>query len=62
MPVALPSVARVDVSGEKWFWHHRLRTQMLLRNLLNRHERYHPLGADFPLSAHITIELNLPAL
>jgi hypothetical protein len=32
----------------------------MLRNVLNRHERYHPLGADFPLSAHLTVELNLP--
>jgi hypothetical protein len=59
-PVTLPAISRLDVSAEKWFWHHRLRTQFLVRNLLDRSERYHPLGADLPLRAHITVGLALP--
>ena len=60
--VTLPAIARVDVSVEKWFWRHRVRTQLLVRNLLNRSERYHPLGADFPLRAHLTFALALPPM
>jgi hypothetical protein len=59
-PVTLPAVSRLDVSAEKWFWRHRVRTQFLLRNLFNHSERYHPLGAEFPLRAHITFALALP--
>jgi hypothetical protein len=59
-PVILRSTSRVDVSAEKWFWRHRVRTQLLVRNLLNRSERYHPLGADFPLRVHLTVALTLP--
>jgi hypothetical protein len=59
-PVTLPAVSRLDVSAEKWFWQRRVRTQMLVRNLLNQPERYHPLGADFPLRVHLTLGLELP--
>jgi hypothetical protein len=59
-PISLPAVLRLDVSAEKWFWRHRVRTQLLVRNLLNRSERYHPLGAEFPLRAHLTVALALP--
>jgi hypothetical protein len=60
-PVTLRSISRLDLSAEKWFWRHRLRTQLLLRNVLDAAERYHPLGADFPLRAHLTVGLALPA-
>jgi hypothetical protein len=61
-PVTLPAVSRLDVSAEKWFWRHRVRTQLLVRNLLNQSERHHPLGADFPLRAHLTVALALPPM
>ncbi|MFN2566024.1 MAG: hypothetical protein ABR499_13590 [Gemmatimonadaceae bacterium] len=61
-PLTLPAVSRLDASAEKWFWRHRVRTQLLVRNLLNQPERYHPLGADFPLRAHLTVALALPPL
>jgi hypothetical protein len=60
-PSVLPAISRLDLSAEKWFWRHRVRTQLLLRNLLDRPERYHPLGADLPLRAHVTVGLALPA-
>ena len=60
-PTTLPAISRLDVSAEKWFWRHRLRTQLLLRNLLNSPERSHPLGADLPLRVHLTFALALPA-
>jgi hypothetical protein len=60
-PVALPARSPLDVSAEKWFWRHRIRTQLLVRNLLNQSERYHPLGADFPLRVHVTVGLAIPA-
>jgi hypothetical protein len=56
----LPWISRLDLSAEKWFWRHRVRTQLLLRNVLDRPERHHPLGADLPLRAHITVGLALP--
>lgn len=59
-PVTLPAISRLDVSAEKWFWRRRVRTQFLIRNLLNQSERYHPLGAEFPLRAHLTFALALP--
>jgi hypothetical protein len=59
-PVRLPAISRVDASVEKWFWRHRVRTQLLVRNLVNQSERYHPLGADFPLRAHLTLAVALP--
>ncbi len=61
-PVTLGGISRLDVSVEKWFWRHRARTQLLVRNLLNQSERYHPLGADFPLRAHLTIGVALPPM
>ncbi|MFN2564111.1 MAG: hypothetical protein ABR499_03780 [Gemmatimonadaceae bacterium] len=61
-PVTLPARTRLDVSAEKWFWRHHVRTQLLFRNLLNQSERYHPLGADFPLRVHFTVALALPPL
>ena len=61
-PTTLPWVSRLDLSAEKWFWRHRVRTELLLRNVLDRPERYHPLGADLPLRAHITVALALPRL
>lgn len=59
-PVSLPSIARLDLSAEKWFWRRRVRTQLLLRNVFDGPERYHPLGADLPLRAHIAVALALP--
>jgi hypothetical protein len=59
-PVTLPALSRLDLSAEKWFWRRRLRTQFLFRNVLDRPERYHPLGAIFPLRAHLTFEVALP--
>jgi hypothetical protein len=59
-PVTLRAVSRLDVSAEKWFWRHRVRTQFLIRNLLDQSERYHPLGAELPLRAHLTFGLALP--
>jgi hypothetical protein len=61
-PVTLPAVSRLDVSAEKWFWRHRVRTQFLIRNLLNQSERHHPLGAELPLRAHLTFGLALPPM
>jgi hypothetical protein len=61
-PVTLGAISRLDVSVEKWFWRHRARTQLLVRNLLNQSERYHPLGADFPLRAHLTVGVALPPM
>ncbi len=58
-PTTIPWVSRLDLSAEKWFWRHRVRTELLLRNVLDRPERYHPLGADLPLRAHITVGLAL---
>lgn len=59
-PVDLSSIARLDLSAEKWFWRRRVRTHLLLRNVFDAPERYHPLGADLPLRAHIAVEVRIP--
>jgi hypothetical protein len=61
-PVTLRAISRFDVSAEKWFWRHRVRAQFLIRNLLDQSERYHPLGAELPLRAHLTFGLALPPM
>jgi hypothetical protein len=58
--VTLPAVSRLDLSAEKWFWRRRVRTQVLVRNLFDQTERYHPRGAELPLRAHLTVALALP--
>jgi hypothetical protein len=60
VPTTLSAVSRFDASVEKWFWRGRVRTQLLVRNLLDRPERYHPLGAELPLRVHLTLAVGVP--
>jgi hypothetical protein len=58
--VTLPAISRLDMSAEKWFWRRRVRTQLLIRNVFDQPERYHPRGAQLPLRAHLTLGVALP--
>ena len=57
---SLEAITRLDASVEKWMWKRRLRLEVLVRNLLNRPERYHPQGAQWNLRSHISLSLQLP--
>jgi hypothetical protein len=56
----VPSRRRIDVTVEKWAWQRRLRIHLLLRNVLNEDERYHPDGAQWNLRSHLTVSMVLP--
>jgi hypothetical protein len=55
-----PPVERLDLSGEKWMWERRIRVQAVFRNVLNRPERYHPLGAQWNRRTLLTASFTLP--
>jgi hypothetical protein len=56
----VPAVARLDLSAEHRFWRERLRANILLRNVFNGAERYHPLGAQFGMAVRATLGVALP--
>jgi hypothetical protein len=56
----VPAVTRVDLSGEHRFWRDRLRANILIRNVFNGAERYHPLGAQFGMGVRATLGVTLP--
>ena len=58
--IQVPAIRRIDASVEKWMWRRRLRVQLLLRNILNKPERYHPYGAQWNLRWHLLASLVLP--
>ncbi len=55
----VPSWICLDVQARKWFWRRRLSGSLLLRNLLDRDVRYHPIGGTFHLTLFIKIHLFL---
>jgi TonB-dependent Receptor Plug Domain. len=60
LPAVTPPLRRMDLSAEKWSWHRRIRLQLVLRNLFNQPERYHPFGAQWNLRAHLAAAVMLP--
>jgi len=55
--VRLPAIALLDVGLDKWFWHERVRGNVLFRNALDRTVRFHPVGATFDLTVFLQIEV-----
>ena len=55
----IPAVWLLDASVQKRLWQERLRLSLLFRNLLNREERYHPVGAALDLRFYLRVELLL---
>ncbi len=53
-------IRRLDLSANKSMWHDRARAQLVLRNLFNTAERYHPLGAQWNLRTHLALTIDLP--
>ena len=47
----------VDLGFDKWFWRERIRGNILFRNALDQHIRFHPIGASFDLSVFVQIEV-----
>ncbi len=56
---AVPAAWLLDASVQKRLWEERLRLSLLFRNLLNREERYHPVGAALDLRFYLRVELLL---
>jgi hypothetical protein len=56
----LHGIQRLDVSANKPFWHERVRAQLIIRNLLDTEETYHPLGAEWGLRTHLALTVALP--
>ena len=51
-----------DVSFEKWFWHEKIRANLVFRNLLNDRAVYHPAGAALDLRYFVQMELHLDSI
>ena len=58
---ALKSTTIFDLSMKKWFWKRRISGQIILRNVMNRDLRYHPVGAGFGLSMLVQVDALLGA-
>ena len=50
----------LDLQIQKWFWHKRLVTKFLLRNITNDLIRYYPVGSVFGLTYYIKLNVYLP--
>jgi hypothetical protein len=57
----LDGLRRIDFSANKRLWSDRVRAQLVLRNLLDADERYHPLGAQWNFRSHLAVTVDLPA-
>ncbi|MFC1542940.1 hypothetical protein ACFL4K_00185 [Candidatus Neomarinimicrobiota bacterium] len=55
----LNAYTSVDLQIQKWFLHHRIKGNLLFRNLFNREIKLHPLGASFDFSFFIQVYLYL---
>lgn len=51
----------LDLQVQKWFWHRRLRGELLCRNVWNEVMRYHPIGASFDLTFYAGLRFRLGA-
>jgi hypothetical protein len=49
----------LDIQVQKWLWHDRMVTDILVRNAFNEDYRYRPDGASFDLSFYLQIKLIL---
>lgn len=55
-PTIRPWIA-LDATAAKSFWHHRLRTGLVARNLLNRPLRSHPFGFEEDFNVSLSVAL-----
>lgn len=60
--LSTPPRRRLDLSAEKWAFDRRLRAQLIFRNVLNRPERYHPLGAQWNFRTEVSMTLTASSL
>jgi|GEM_PF-3847660 len=52
----------LDIALKKFFARRMIRANIVLRNVLNRNEFYHPIGAEFNLRLFIQVVVNLDKL
>ncbi|MEE9166434.1 MAG: hypothetical protein V3U24_03095 [Candidatus Neomarinimicrobiota bacterium] len=52
----------LDMAVQKQLWSKKLETTLIVRNILNKENKYHPIGASFNLSFHIQIRLLLDSV
>jgi hypothetical protein len=55
----IPYVFSIDFSANKWLWNQRLLVSLLLRNLSNNYNRYHPKGVKNDLTMYLSLTANL---
>ena len=58
----LPAMFTIDITVQKWFWQHKLQGMILIRNITNQNEKYHPVGAVCNLRFHIQCQLYLNSI
>jgi hypothetical protein len=52
----------LDLAAQKWFWQHRLRLHLSLRNVFDDAAPHHPIGPAFGLTLAVQGELHLDGL
>ena len=55
----VPTHARLDATASKYIWGRRLRVSLLMRNLLNTTERFHPIGEQFGFTVFARVEARI---
>ncbi|OGU56855.1 MAG: hypothetical protein A2V66_14625 [Ignavibacteria bacterium RBG_13_36_8] len=52
----------IDLAAQKFFWHNRLRVSILLKNILGKEDKYHPIGGIFDMTLFLQVELILDSI
>lgn len=52
----------VDLSFYKWFWGKQIWTNLMIKNIFNQPEYYHPLGAHLDLRFYLQVQLYLRSI
>ncbi len=55
----VPNHARLDATASKYIWGRRLRLSLMMRNLLNAAERFHPIGEQFGFTVFARVEARI---
>jgi len=55
----LAAITTVDIALQKKLWYSRLNLKLIVRNLFDRENKYHPLGASSRLSFYIYVQYSL---
>ncbi|MEL6822838.1 MAG: hypothetical protein AAFP70_13850, partial [Calditrichota bacterium] len=58
-PITTEPFITTDISIRKLFWKKRLSGSLVMRNLFNAEQRYHPLGGQMDLNYYLRLGVNL---